>query len=62
MNEHYVTRYTLLQRAQDQDDSVAWQEFIDFYKNYIYVIIRSMGINHHDCEDQDDCERDQNIF
>lgn len=51
MNEPYITRQTLLQRAKDQDDSKAWEELIDFYKNYIYVIIRSMGIHHHDSED-----------
>ena len=51
MSDHYVTRYTLLQRAPDQKDAHAWEEFIDFYKNYIYVIIRSMNMRHHDTED-----------
>jgi len=45
------TRLTLIQRAQDQSDEAAWSEFVEIYKNYIYVIIRKMGINDKDCED-----------
>jgi len=45
------TRLTLIQRAQDQSDEAAWSEFVEIYKNYIYVIIRQMGINDKDCED-----------
>jgi len=47
----YITRHTLLERIRDPHDAEAWQEFIDFYKNYIYVIVRSMSINEHDAED-----------
>ena len=39
------TRLTLIQRAQNPDDELAWNEFVEVYKNYIYVIIRQMGIN-----------------
>ena len=45
------TRLTLIQRAQDQNDEAAWSEFVEIYKNYIYVIIRQMGIKDKDCED-----------
>jgi RNA polymerase sigma factor (sigma-70 family) len=45
------TRLTLIQRAQNPDDEAAWSEFVEIYKNYIYVIIRQMGINDKDCED-----------
>jgi RNA polymerase sigma factor (sigma-70 family) len=45
------TRLTLIQRAQNPDDELAWNEFVEVYKNYIYVIIRQMGINDKDCED-----------
>jgi RNA polymerase sigma factor (sigma-70 family) len=51
MASTYVTRHTLLARIRDPQDSDAWQEFIDFYKNYIYVIVRSMNIKTHDADD-----------
>ncbi len=51
MSDRYSTRLTLLDRAKDQNDSRAWEEFIEFYKNYIYVIIRSMNIHHYEVED-----------
>jgi RNA polymerase sigma factor (sigma-70 family) len=51
MASTYVTRHTLLERIRDPQDSEAWKEFIDFYKNYIYVIVRSMNINPHDADD-----------
>ena len=47
----YMTRCTLLERARNQYDSPAWEELIGFYRRYIYVIIRSMNVNHHDTED-----------
>ncbi|MCH2209229.1 MAG: RNA polymerase sigma factor [Lentisphaerales bacterium] len=51
MASTYVTRHTLLARIRDPQDSEAWKEFIDFYKNYIYVIVRSMNIKPHDADD-----------
>ena len=32
-------------------DPEAWEQLIGFYRNYIYVIIRSMGVNENDSED-----------
>jgi len=51
MASTYVTRHTLLDRIRDPQDSEAWKDFIDFYKNYIYFIIRSMGIKPQDADD-----------
>ena len=51
MNSIYNTRHTLLERIRDPENSEAWTEFIDFYKRYIYVIIRSMKIAPHDADD-----------
>jgi RNA polymerase sigma-70 factor (ECF subfamily) len=45
------TRLTLIQRAQNPNDEMAWNEFVEVYKNYIYVVIRQMGIKDKDCED-----------
>ena len=46
----YNTRQTLIYRLK-QDDHSAWEEFVKAYSKYIYVIIRSMNIRHHDAED-----------
>jgi RNA polymerase sigma factor (sigma-70 family) len=51
MNPTYSTRYTLLERAKSQSDAAAWEELIGFYRRYIYVIIRSMGVSESDTED-----------
>lgn len=51
MASTYVTRHTLLDRIRDPQDSEAWKDFIEFYKNYIYFIIRSMGIKPQDADD-----------
>jgi len=51
MASTYVTRHTLLARVKNPNDAEAWKDFIDFYKNYIYFIIRSMRINAHDADD-----------
>ena len=44
MAENYNTRITLIQRAMKQEDEQAWREFVDVYKNFIYVIIRKMRV------------------
>ena len=33
-----------MDRIRDPQDSEAWKDFIELYKNYIYFIIRSMNI------------------
>ncbi|MFC4990790.1 hypothetical protein [Rubritalea tangerina] len=42
MQPTYSTSYTLLERAKDQNDCQAWEELINNYRKYIYVVIRSM--------------------
>lgn len=49
--QSHFTRATLLERVKNQNDSAAWEEFIELYKNYIYVIVRSMSIFEHDADD-----------
>lgn len=51
MTEDNETRLTLIQRAMDQDDENAWNEFVAVYNNYIYVIIRQMNVPTDDCDD-----------
>ena len=51
MTEDNNTRLTLIQRAMNQDDENAWNEFVAVYNNYIYVIIRQMNVPADDCDD-----------
>ena len=51
MKDTYSTSYTLLNRACQEGDSMAWEELIGFYRQYIYVIIRSLNISPDDAED-----------
>ena len=47
----YLTRYTLLHRIQSQVDEVAWKDFTDQYRLYIYAIINRMNIKTSDADD-----------
>jgi len=51
MAEQYNTRQTLIERVRNQQDERAWEEFIGLYENYIYAIIRKMGVSADDCRD-----------
>ena len=51
MKETYSTSYTLLNKACNEADSHAWDQLIGFYRQYIYVIIRSLNIPPSDAED-----------
>jgi len=39
------TRYTLIQRAQDNQDSDTWEEFVSYYNRFIYYILRQMKVS-----------------
>ncbi len=45
------TRQTLLLRAKNHDDESAWEEFVYYYRPYLYLIARRMNLNHHDAEE-----------
>lgn len=51
MNSDYTTRCTLLDQAKQKQNSPAWDELLNIYKRYIYVIIRSMGVYESDADD-----------
>ncbi|MDD7986024.1 sigma-70 family RNA polymerase sigma factor [Lentisphaera marina] len=54
--DKYLTRQTLLIRAQNDDDHDAWEEFISFYKAFIYHILQKMNVRSRD--DMDDLVQD----
>ena len=45
------TRVSLIVRVRDQYDDAAWEEFVQVYQDYVYVIIRRMGVSREDCQD-----------
>ncbi|WDE97577.1 sigma-70 family RNA polymerase sigma factor [Lentisphaera profundi] len=51
MSDNYITRQSLLMRACDGDDLKAWEEFLEFYRNFIYFLLRKMNINVNDIDD-----------
>ena len=51
MSADRQTRLTLIERAKNKDDHKSWEEFISFYKSYLYTVIRNMKVNHHDTEE-----------
>jgi len=51
MAKIYKTRETLLFRVKNQRDDKSWNEFVGYYKNYIYIVARNMNLVHHDAED-----------
>lgn len=51
MTERWNTRKTLLQRAQDQDDPEAWDEFVFYYHDFLKMVLTKMNFNQSDIED-----------
>lgn len=53
MREHsaWKTRESLLIRVKDQEDEQSWEDFVNYYRPFIYNLIRSMNIQHHDAEE-----------
>jgi RNA polymerase sigma factor (sigma-70 family) len=50
-NETYLTRATLLHRITSDRDEKTWDEFVLYYKDFIYLICCKMNLNHHDAND-----------
>jgi len=46
-----LTRYSLLRRATNTEDAVAWNELQGTYKNFIYHILSQMKVHPNDIED-----------
>lgn len=51
MSDEQNTRYTLLQKIQSSDNEQNWEEFVNYYSPYIYVIIKRFGIKSEDSEE-----------
>ena len=51
MSEKFNTRHTLINRVRLDRDEAAWEEFSEIYNQYIYLVVRQMGLEHHDAMD-----------
>ena len=49
--ENWKTRETLLMQVKNRHDDKAWEDFDQYYRSFISMIIIRMGVNHHDAED-----------
>lgn len=47
----YKTRETLLEKIKNKHDDESWEDFVYYYKNFIYVLCRRLNLNHHDSEE-----------
>jgi len=50
-DEFCPTRHTLLMRVISEQDENSWEEFVYYYKKFIYLLTRRLGLNHHDGEE-----------
>ena len=50
-NDQWNTRTTLLARIKDYDDQQAWDEFVSYYRAYIYNVIRRMRFDPDEAEE-----------
>lgn len=49
--EAWVTRQTLLNRAKDQNDQQAWEDFIQYYESFLTIILKHLKIQPSDLQD-----------
>ncbi len=47
----WKTSKTLLSKIKDQHDEKSWEDFVFYYRDYIYGIIMKMNINRSDADD-----------
>ena len=45
MPDKWLTKKTLLQRAQDPGDSQAWEDFVSYYEGFISIVLSRMGLS-----------------
>lgn len=51
MSDEWSTRKSLLKRVKDSSDEAAWTDFVKYYENFIYHILRRMRLNTEECDD-----------
>ncbi|NQZ58478.1 MAG: sigma-70 family RNA polymerase sigma factor [Lentisphaeraceae bacterium] len=51
MDDDYSTRETLVQRLRNSYDEKSWEEFIKYYRGYIYAVVQRAGLSYEDTQD-----------
>ena len=51
VEDNHLTRQTLLERIRIQKDDKSWEEFVLYYRHFLYIICRRMNLSHHDSEE-----------
>jgi len=49
--ETFLTRPTLLYRITRERDEKTWDDFVSYYRDFIYLICCKMNLSHHDAND-----------
>jgi len=44
MTGQWDTKQTLLMRAKNQDDQLVWEEFVSYYREFIYMVLNQMSL------------------
>lgn len=47
----WKTSKTLLGKIKDQHDEKSWEDFVFYYRDYIYGIVMKMNLKHYDADD-----------
>lgn len=51
MSNTWSTRQTLIQRAKDPNDETAWNDFVEYYREFIQMVIRQLGFKGNENDD-----------
>lgn len=51
LSDSWPTRQTLLERAQDPNNETAWEEFVEYYEEFIHFVLNRLG--HYGSENDD---------
>ena len=51
MADSLPTRESLLQRVCRAPDDASWEEFLNYYRDYLYGMARKTGLSHEDAEE-----------
>ncbi len=47
----WKTSKTLLGKIRDQQDSRSWEDFVFYYRKFIFNVVIKMNLSHHDADD-----------
>ncbi|UDQ98605.1 sigma-70 family RNA polymerase sigma factor [Lentisphaerota bacterium WC36G] len=50
-NDKCMTRITLIERVRDKNDEESWQEFVEYYKNFIFILLKHFSVGDNDIDD-----------